>query len=297
MLSRTTALAYLQQHDPALYLSLLAVQRMKSSQLVPFERDIYGFLNACGIPDVMALYCERSKRLAQLQQQFEECGRYPASRNDEVVPINRDMYHVALLLSVVTTILRFEILQQLNEFLHRDCGPPSRLLAVGVGTGYELKLARDALDGWEVDAFDTSAEAISFAADLLRFFGCPTTSLRQLTFPLETDTGLSPYECRFGKIVACELMEHLDDPERALTNLRRSLHPDGHMLVTMAINLAQEDHVYRYAAPDDARRHVAAAGLRIVRELLTPVVVWPFDESDRTLVFTKGNLICEVTHA
>ena len=42
------------------------------------------------------------------------------------------------------------------------------------------------------------------------------------------------------------------------------------MFLTMAVNIAQEDHVFLYGSVEQAQRQVLDCGYRIVREMLTP---------------------------
>jgi SAM-dependent methyltransferase len=197
-----------------------------------------------------------------------------------------------LLLSFVLTNHRFEILESLSEFLRTSCGGPEKLLSIGFGTGYELKVAHNLLRDWRYEAYDSSPESFQYASELLRFFGCPDAGLCKKLFPLEDGTLPEGLEGSFGKIVLCELLEHLENPERALRNVGRTLHRDGMIFATMAINIAQEDHIYHYRTVEEARTQVREAGLRVLHERVTPVTIMPFSERDREKIFTKGNYIC-----
>ena len=283
---------YYRKQDPTIFLSLQALKAMKGDAVVPYAEEILRFLDHRDGEDPLRLYAERSRELIGLQRQFEETGNYPASCYADVRPIDRERYNASLLLSFVTTHHRFEILQQLVQFLGSATEGPRRLLAVGVGTGYEIKLAYDHLKEWEVVAFDTSGESIQYAADLLSFFGYSAACLRCEEFPLERGDDLEKYKDSFGKVILCEILEHLEDPETALARLRKVLHLQGKMFLTMAINIAQEDHLYLYSTISQARSQVARHGWKIVYELATPVVVLPFAEEERDREFKKGNYIC-----
>ena len=89
-------------------------------------------------------------------------------------------------------------------------------------------------------------ESLRYTSDLLGMFGCPVTGLRAEQFPLEGEELPLEHRNRYGKIVLCEILEHLAEPETALRNMRAALHPEGTMFATMAINIAQEDHVFLY---------------------------------------------------
>jgi SAM-dependent methyltransferase len=270
---------------------------MKGEAVLPYAEEILAFMAHRGGKDLLQLYADRSRTLIGLQREFEETGKYPASCYSEVRPINREEYNASLLLSFVTTHHRFEVLEQLVRFLKTPQEESSRMLAVGVGTGYEIKLAYDHLPGWEVLAFDTSAESIQYAADLLTFFGYPSAALRCEELPLERGARPEEYEGAFSKVILCEVLEHLEDPEAALAYLHAVLHPKGQLYLTMAINIAQEDHLYLYSNIKQARHQLSKCGWKIMHELVTPVTALPFREEERERVFRKGNYICVVERA
>jgi 2-polyprenyl-3-methyl-5-hydroxy-6-metoxy-1,4-benzoquinol methylase len=171
------------------------------------------------------------------------------------------------------------------------CRAPRELLSVGYGTGYELKLAFDEAPGWRMTAFDNSPDSYEYASDLLRFFGHPIDCLQQNIFPFEGDE-VAAHRGRFGKVILCEVLEHLDHPKMALLAMRHALHREGLLFCTMAVNIAQEDHVHLYRSAQQARAEVLECGFEIVQEILAPIVILPFSEAKRAQLFKKGNYIC-----
>ena len=142
-------------------------------------------------------------------------------------------------------------------------------------------------------AFDNSPASHQYASDLLDFFGYPADGLRQEFFPLDPASLVgTPHRERFVKVILCELLEHLNDPALALRAMRAVIRRDGLLFCTMAVNLAQEDHVYLYRSVDEARDQVMECGFEIVEEILAPVVILPFASAKRADVFEKGNYIC-----
>jgi len=289
MLTHRELLAEFERQDRILAMAAHALCAMKGEAVEPYATQILGFLAHRGLDDPVARYVARTQGLAQLQRGFENTHRYDFA---DAPAIETEDYNLALLLSFLTTIHRFEILERLVAFYGRTCAGPARMLSVGFGTGYEIKLARETLPDWDIAAFDKSPQAHAYARDLLDYFGMAQDDLVHGEFPLERNAGLEPHEGRYGRVVACELLEHLHDPAHALRNVRRALHPEGIAFLTMAVNLAQEDHVFLYADPEAARKQVTDAGLRIVEELVTPVTVYPFEEADRMRVFKRGNYVC-----
>jgi len=283
---------YFRKSDAPSYYGLTAVQRMHGEAIRPYANDILSFLSHRGTADAVEKYVERVGKLRSLQSEFDKAGRYVAVSSADVEPIDSEQYKLALLMSFICTSHRFDILQNLVNFLRIPCRAPREVLSIGYGTGYELKLAFDEMLGWEILAFDNSRDSYKYASELLRFFGYPTDCLRQELFSLEPCGITAVYRERFGKVILCELLEHLDDPEAALWAMRSVLHRDGLLFCTMAVNIAQEDHVYLYRSVEQARTQVLECGFAIVEETLAPVVILPFSEAKRAQLFKKGNYVC-----
>ena len=285
--------ARLRADDRPSFLAALALEKRKGDVVVRHREDILRFLQ-CTYGDIpIDRYLARLAKLRVLQEEFDKVThRHRAHCYADVPAIDRDEYNVALLLSFILTHHRFEILESLESFLSAPTEAPQKLLCVGFGTGYELKVAQTSSIAWEYEAYDSAPESRAYASQLLAFFGLSTAGLRSELFPLEVATLPAEYRGKFGKIVLCELLEHLERPGLALHNAAKALHPAGSIFATMAINIAQEDHVFLYRSLDQARQQVADAGLRVCRELLTPATILPFAERDREKIFTKGNYVC-----
>lgn len=291
--------AYYEQHDRILAMSIATVRERFGERVDAVANEIAGFLGASGtrVADAAARYKIRNDELCGLQRDFERTGAYPASSYDEVPRLDAAAYNLGLLVSFFGTVHRFEMLDRYLRFLERGGNTTKSLLAIGYGTGYELKWARERLPDWELAAYDSSAEAKACATQLLRHFGHSAEFLRTELFPLESDEGLDRHRGRFGKVVLFELLEHLQDPVHALRNVRAVLAPGGEAFLTMAVNLAQEDHVHLCRAPEEFRTQLLESGLGIVEEHLAPVSVLNFREEDRGRMFRKGNIVCVVRAA
>ena len=283
---------YFRKSDAPSYYGLTAVQRMHGEAIRPYANDILSFLSQRGTACALEKYVARVGRLRSLQSEFEKTDRYIAASSKHVQPVDSEQYKLALLISFICTSHRFDILRSLVSFLRTHCRAPRELLSVGYGTGYELKLAFDEAPGWRIVAFDNSPDSHEYASELLRFFGYPIDCLHQDVFSFECREGVIAHRERFGKVILCELLEHLDDPEAALWAMRSVLHRDGLLFCTMAVNIAQEDHVYLYRSVEQARTQVLECGFAIVEETLAPVVILPFSDAKRAQLFKKGNYVC-----
>ena len=284
----------LEAAERKLAFSASAVYEVHGEALARIAEPLLGYARRRFGADAAERYAERCRELEALQERFDRDRRVETlgAPDRQVAP---DEYHLALLLSIVFTNHRFEILQQLEKFL-AALGPQGALAALGIGTGYELKLAAEILPRWELEGYDIDSTAESEARGILRHFGIA----REIRFGAEFPIG-APDAARKGRydaIVACEVLEHLADPAQALRTMREYLasadaasgRPAGRMFVTMAVNMAQEDHIYLYPDLDSCRGQVRDCGFGIVEEWITPQTLWP-PPANREKKFKRGNYV------
>lgn len=145
-----------------------------------------------------------------------------------------------------------------RALLSRVALPPSaRILDAGCGTGRNLV---EYAELGEVEGVDGSATAVQFA----RRRGFEATQARLEELPYE--------DGRFQLIVSTDVIEHLDDDVRALTELRRVTAPGGRLVVTVPAYQwlwTQHDeslhHKRRYTAAR-LRASAEAAGWTVVTQ-------------------------------
>ena len=284
---------YLAEHDRLLATSLYTTEQMnKSEAFSTTAEELLAFIVKRHGTKAFTDYIERNNVLMKMQMAFDKAGKYSASTYSEVTNVDRDLYNLSLLMSFFVANHRYEILQHLTEFFKKPLHAPQTILSVGVGTGYEVKVMQENLKDWQIDAYDISTEAIQYASELLDFFSMSSEGLKTEHFPLENKEGVGLLKSKYGKIVLCEVLEHLENPLQAIKNLKEALHPHGRIFLTMAVNIAQEDHIYLYSSAEQAKAQVLAAGLEVEEEWITPMTLLPFAEEDRQKKFKKGNYIC-----
>lgn len=288
----TSFLDELKQQDRLLWFSSMALEKVFGDEVHPVAEEILGYISKRYGDRAVSMYSERVQGLIRLQRDFEKSGHYAAATIADVPAMDRETYNLALLLSFITNLHRFRILRALKEFLQTENSSQGKLLAVGVGTGYEIKLAQEGLPGWEIEAYDMSAAAIATSRDLLTYFGLSDKPLTHGYFPLTEQTAPDKVRGRYDKIVFCELLEHLENPEQALRIAGECLAPEGRVFATMAINIAQEDHVFLYTSPEQCRQQVRRAGLTILEEEVIPVQALPGQGEVAEEDFRMGNYLC-----
>jgi SAM-dependent methyltransferase len=257
--------------------------------LGPVADEILSFVEQAYGPEYISKYISRVNDLVTLQEKFD-ANPSPATLGDQSAVVDPDAYALSLLLSIVFTNHRFELIKELLLFLKgaEERNRSGTLLSIGFGAGYELKMASQLLTDWRIEAYDTDPQMMVKTRQLLDFFGISKHISLGGYFPLHQ----CPDESRghYDAIVLCEVLEHLADPATALGTLRDCMRHDGQMFATMAINIAQEDHVFLYPTIRSCREQIQNCGLVVTREWISPQTIFAVPE-DREDGFKRGNYI------
>ncbi|MDJ0509713.1 MAG: class I SAM-dependent methyltransferase [Crocosphaera sp.] len=278
--------------QPILAHSARIVFEMHGNRLKKPVDQILGYLEIHEPTNYLDLYIERVSELMKMQQRF---NREPilANLSDTNANVSREAYNVSLLLSILFSNHRFEIIDQLKNFLNMVRRPTGKVVSIGMGTGYELMLTARTLKGWELYGYDIDLATHEMARNLNKHFGTLESLTFKQEFPLNGPTPET--KGRFEAIILCEVLEHLPDPVTALQTLKQCLHPNGYLFLTMAINIAQEDHIYLYPDIASCRKQITMCGLKPLFEWITPVTVQVLPQGkDREHNFYSGNYIAIV---
>ena len=289
-----SALKELSDNSRLLEFAASLVYEKHGEELGPVADQILRFVEHAYGPNYISKYISRVNDLAMLQKGFD-ADPSPATLGDLRAVVEPDAYALSLLLSIVFTNHRFEIIRELSLFLNsiNDSNHDGTMLSIGFGTGYELKMASQLLPGWHIEGYDSDPEIRLRARQLLDFFDISNDIHLGGYFPLHRcgDERLGRYDA----ILLIEVLEHLEAPAQALVTLRDCLRDEGRMFVTMAINMAQEDHVFLYPSIDSCREQIRQCGLVVARERISPQTILMIAEEDREKEFKKGNYIAALT--
>jgi SAM-dependent methyltransferase len=102
-----------------------------------------------------------------------------------------------------------------------DRPPGYRVLEVGCGTGSVLRVLKEACPEGLVIGMDYFEEGLSWARARA---GCPL---------IQGDLQAPPFAARFDLIGLFDVLEHVEDDERALRDLHALLNPDAVLLLTV----------------------------------------------------------------
>jgi len=193
---------------------------------------------------------------------FEEAYR-DVYANDEVM----EKYLNGLLLSGVfwhnhayaLTFYRNEYLAMLPEnFVHLEVGPGHGALLDMTVTNPKCGKAT----GWDV-----SPGSIEATRRALEVIGIED----KVELVLQDMFDAPPQSEVFDSIVVSELLEHLEDPLKALKALRTSLKPGGLILVNMPANSPAPDHLYLIDKPQEMTELMEEAGFIVEKSDLFPM--------------------------
>lgn len=140
-------------------------------------------------------------------------------------------------------------------------------LEVGPGHGALLHLtASDPAHG-QIVGWDVSPSSIEATRRTLEVIGVnkDVELVCQDMFNAESE-----HE-KFDSIVVSELLEHLEDPLRALKALYQALKPGGRILVNMPSNSPAPDHLYLIDNPSEMLELIRDAGFEIEKDVQFPM--------------------------
>jgi 2-polyprenyl-3-methyl-5-hydroxy-6-metoxy-1,4-benzoquinol methylase len=146
----------------------------------------------------------------------------------------------------------------------------AKLLEIGPGHGLLLYLAETAPQLGAVTAWDISDASLALAQSTLDLLG----ARRAVTFEKRNifdDAILAPeFTGLFDGIVLSEVLEHLEDPLRAIKVLHHLCRPGGHVWINVPANSPAPDHLYLVNDISEPVALAREAGFDIVAEKVFP---------------------------
>jgi SAM-dependent methyltransferase len=123
--------------------------------------------------------------------------------------------------------------------IQKHCKFAAKFMEVGCGTGYVLSAVEAMPQFEEIIGTELFVEGLKFAQQR-----CSRASLLQM------DARAMPYVEHFDAIGTFDVLEHIEDDVRVLSQMHRALKPNGHLLITVP------QHPWLWSAVDEAACHV-----------------------------------------
>jgi len=226
-------------------------------------------------------YVALSLEFLTLQRRLEQTGRYLLSNERDAferVYSNPEVfshyYLPGLLLSEALWPNHFAMNRLFVEAFVPKVPAGGRVLEVGVGTGYHLRELRERVPAMEYLGVDISELAVAFARRYADERG--EGSMR---FELANAAERIPAADGWADAAVCgEVLEHVEHPERLLSEIRRALKPRAPFFVTTVVFAANVDHIYMFDSADEIRELCRAGGWTLETDLVLPI--YPTDSPD-----------------
>lgn len=156
-----------------------------------------------------------------------------------------------------------------RERFIEPASPGARYLEVGPGHGLYMAFAASqqnfiSLTGWDLSA--TSLQDTKQALDKMVSRSVEDILLSQQD--IVNATNLSP---QFDYIMCSEVLEHTENPRKALENMHACMNPGGKLFLNVPVNSPAPDHIYLWSDPDDVSELVSQTGFSLLyKEELPP---------------------------
>jgi 2-polyprenyl-3-methyl-5-hydroxy-6-metoxy-1,4-benzoquinol methylase len=148
-------------------------------------------------------------------------------------------------------------------------------LEIGPGHGLFLYFASQEPRVRTVEAWDVSESSIAATRHALDRLG--VTQPVSLTLQ---DVLLAPQqEARFDSAIISEVLEHLEEPGRALDTLRLALKPGGRLFINVPINSPAPDHIYLWRTTEEFTDFVRTRGFEIESSQLLPITGYSLERA------------------
>jgi hypothetical protein len=197
---------------------------------------------------------------------------YPAITSKKSYNISREEYDIFLLLSTILTPHRYQIMCEIFDALESK----PNALVIGSGIGIEIELIKDNYQS--IDAYDLTID--NFSAN----------THKSVNFFEKEFKGQSPV--KYNDIYIIELLEHVTNPYSLLQSACNSLCEDGRIIITLAVNVPQFDHVYNFNDTTEFQHSIKQLGLSIVYSCDIPhqyLINGLKDSSNIFIILQKSN--------
>ncbi len=155
-------------------------------------------------------------------------------------------------------------------------GNPAGYELLEIGPGHGLLLARAISDqrAGRVTGWDLSQASLSETREALAALGLKDG------FALEERNLFdAPKDASFDAVVFSEVLEHLEEPERALKAIRKVVRPGGRLFVNVPINSPAPDHIFLLKSPEEAVAFVEQFGFKVERTGFFPATNYTLEQS------------------
>jgi len=212
---------------------------------------------------------------------FEDAYREVYSRADYMSNYLRGILLSQVLWANQAAAFNFYV----ERFLQR-LSPGADYLEIGPGHGLLLYFAARSPLISSITGWDVSESSLSMTRHTMETIGV------QYPFKLELHNILEPPSVQevYDAVVLSEVLEHLDDPDAAITTVYQALKPNGLAFFNVPVNSPAPDHIYYWGSPTEVEELVRSVGFTIVDSDAVPTTGYSLERALRRKV-TINSLI------
>jgi 2-polyprenyl-3-methyl-5-hydroxy-6-metoxy-1,4-benzoquinol methylase len=251
---------------------LMDFSELISEKIIQLSATIDGGLAALAVD--YRFLCERI--IVPEELHFRRTGEYRLKTFDEAlrtVYSNTQFmarYMNGLLMTGVLWANHTRAWHHYNEQFLPRLANGTELLEIGPGHGFLVYLASRSphvatLTAWDVS--QASLDACRHATEVLGVSRAVAFELQDIFNPAIADTS---HAGRYDAIVLSEVLEHLEDPKRALRSLYSLCKPGGMVWINVPANSPAPDHLFLLRSPQEADALLQEAGFQIIESASFP---------------------------
>ena len=276
----TLILRELGRQMPFLLRSATLAHGTPLAQRLPRLEEIAERLEAIALNDhwvesSVRSYVVLSLEFITLQRKLEKSGRYLLSTEREAferVYANENVfghyYLSGLLLSEALWPNHHALVDAFDNCFLPYVQNGSRIVEIGVGTGYFLRRLLETAPHVAYLGVDISDVAVTYA----RRYALLNEADGHADFIIRNAMqGTGELDASFDAAICGEVLEHVEKPDMLLRELLRVVKPGGRLFVTTVVFAANIDHIYLFEDAASIRELIVSTGWGIERDWVLPI--------------------------
>ena len=197
--------------------------------------------------EVLNYYNNFVQNYSEDLENYRKHGKYPFELKI-TRSVSRVEYDIALIISILLSPVRYQIISNLYNDAKQYKG---RSIVIGIGSGIDLEVICKSKEGLsDIEAYD-----IELNPFIKHYFG-DTGAIHVANFE-----GVSGEKA--DRIIAIELLEHLEDPYGFIELVSSSLKGGGEFVFTTATAMPQYDHLYDFSSDVEVEKRLNKFGLHV----------------------------------
>lgn len=252
------------------------IHKIAGSRLQEF---LAGYEFICNIQKDEELYFRRNGRYRLTT--FAEALSEVYDNKPYMLAYMRGLLVTQVLWSNHTKSLQFYSQRYLKLLKNED-----KLLEIGPGHGLLMARAIEHLSDFAVTGWDISEASLRDTTDALDALGVTKK------YQLQARNLFEVADERFDAVVFSEVLEHLEEPEKAVKAIVNIMRPGGKLYVNVPINSPAPDHLFLLQSPEHVESFLFGCGLNIVESAYYPATNYTLEQAIKHKLTISACLIC-----